>query len=184
MPTYTLVMRDEIREDEEVEIDVDTVEGAKQLIDGALAEWVKGSPVESPVTVWWELLDDQSNEVVIGRSDVHKTTNESDTILNEMANRLGCPVEKLEAAIGRFYADLNDQIRTRARDDAASFVEEFGEPIDPAETDWDATGFGDLRRELQLDDYLSEDGIEKCYRSYVETLVAETRRLTHERGAK
>lgn len=68
---------------------------------------------------------------------------------------------------------IKAKIKDSAKRTAALFFEEFGEPLDPAETDWDATAWdfdaGDLR--------LSDTQQDKYWDFYQAALIAETYRL-------
>lgn len=78
------------------------------------------------------------------------------------------PNKKAQSVRNRLAAAVVDE----ARRDARAFVEEFGEAIDPAETDWDgeAWAMADSRRAAE------EAGLD-LWPLYQETLVIETRRL-------
>jgi hypothetical protein len=64
-----------------------------------------------------------------------------------------------------------------ARRDAKLFVEEFGEPLDPAETDWDSVAWGEALRAVRAADELTDDECDSLWSVYQETLVSETERL-------
>lgn len=68
-------------------------------------------------------------------------------------------VEKLTDALAK--------VVEQAKLDAAAFVAEFNEPIDPSATDWDATAWGEVKIE----------GSEQFWDDYQAALVAETQRL-------
>jgi hypothetical protein len=64
---------------------------------------------------------------------------------------------------------------------AVAFVEEYGEALDPAETDWDGVAWSEDRLELSFRDELSDYDFNKAVAGlYLETLVAETERLASE----
>jgi hypothetical protein len=67
-----------------------------------------------------------------------------------------------------------DRVIAEAKKDAALFVEEFGEPIDPFKTDWDADAWADAAQNLGLDN----DEYAMLWEAYQTELVAETERLT------
>lgn len=64
-----------------------------------------------------------------------------------------------------------------AHEDAAAFVEEFGEALDPAATDWDAEAFATSRGSAPLYDVLPEELWDAAWPIYQAALVAETERL-------
>lgn len=63
-----------------------------------------------------------------------------------------------------------------ARQDAQAFVDEFGQPIDPSATDWDAEAFAMVAADLRLDG----DDRNELWPIYQAELVAETARLAGE----
>lgn len=67
------------------------------------------------------------------------------------------------------------QIENRARRDAALFVAEFGEPLDPSETDWDGSAWALASSEID-----GADQIENGFELYQSALIAETERLCAE----
>jgi hypothetical protein len=71
-------------------------------------------------------------------------------------------------------ATLKAQIEAKAREAAAGFVEEFGEPINPSKTDWDGEAWFNDRLDLGIDD---DDDVEAGWPIYQTALVAETRNL-------
>jgi hypothetical protein len=75
--------------------------------------------------------------------------------------------------------DKTARVLAVARDTARLFVNEFNEPLDPDETDWDATAWCDDLREAGL----SEEEADKFWDVYQAELVAETERLCSEVGA-
>lgn len=76
------------------------------------------------------------------------------------------------------------EIETAARETAKLFVDEFGEPLDPAATDWDGEAWAHdrtafsvaLRQALDRSDPLYDE----AWRAYDAALVAETERLCGE----
>lgn len=72
------------------------------------------------------------------------------------------------------HAKLRKMIETEAKSDAALFVEEFAEVLDPAVTDWDAVAWdlGDSYRAAEDAENSSEG-----WEFYQKTLIAETKRL-------
>lgn len=75
------------------------------------------------------------------------------------------------------YAKLRRMIVAEAKADAALFVEEFNEALNPAATDWDAEAWalGDAHHAADASES-SGDGWEL----YQSTLIAETLRLVTE----
>jgi hypothetical protein len=80
------------------------------------------------------------------------------------------------------YPDLNEKIVKRAKEDAEEFVDEFGEALDGATTDWDATAWGFAEADILGDEVPKEDR-EGGWTLYSDVLEAETRRLVNERAA-
>ncbi len=70
---------------------------------------------------------------------------------------------------------LKEEIEKRAKLTAASFVEEFGEPLDPATTDWDAVAWNEDRRGLGLNPASSDH--DEWWPIYQASLIAETEQL-------
>ena len=70
-------------------------------------------------------------------------------------------------------ATLQTQIEELARETASVFVEEFGEPLDSAKTDWDEKAWQEDARTLNLTEEHREEG----WPIYQAALVAETQRL-------
>jgi hypothetical protein len=72
-----------------------------------------------------------------------------------------------------------EQAEALAKRAAAGFVREFGEPLDPAETDWDGMAWsldvGAIRTEAG--ERLEPDQVDALWPAYQAALVAETRRL-------
>ena len=64
-------------------------------------------------------------------------------------------------------------IEARAKQTAALFFEEFGEPLHSSLTDWDAVAWGEDRKELDL----SPGDDEQAWLHYAEVLQQETKRL-------
>jgi hypothetical protein len=67
-----------------------------------------------------------------------------------------------------------EAIRVEAKRDAQLFVDEFGEALDPSETDLDgeAWAMADVKREL-----LSDEDLQRGWEIYQSELVRETKRL-------
>lgn len=63
--------------------------------------------------------------------------------------------------------DVIAKVVAQAKQDAALFAEEFGEPLDEAETDWDAVAWGEVKI----------DGASDLWLDYQAALIAETERL-------
>lgn len=73
MTKYTLEMRDECGSNESIEIEADTVEQAAAQVSAECADWVSdGSWGDdgASVRVWWELMDEDGDEVDRGSEDV------------------------------------------------------------------------------------------------------------------
>ena len=70
-------------------------------------------------------------------------------------------------------ATLQTQIEELARETAGQFVEEFGEPLDSAKTDWDEKAWQEDASTLDLTDKQRDEG----WPIYQAALVAETQRL-------
>lgn len=66
------------------------------------------------------------------------------------------------------------QIETKAKETAQMFVDEFSEPLNPAQTDWDATVWQEDRRHFGLPPSDDQEG----WKVYQRALVNETRKLT------
>jgi len=78
----------------------------------------------------------------------------------------------------KLTTEQRNEIETAAKATAALFVEEFGEPLDPATTDWDATAWETDRSDLSFRDLLDDQVIYVlAWDLYDRTLVAETERL-------
>jgi len=71
------------------------------------------------------------------------------------------------------HATLKTKIEELARETAGQFVEEFGEPLDSAKTDWDDKAWQEDARTLNLTDKQKDEG----WPIYQGALVAETQRL-------
>lgn len=69
-------------------------------------------------------------------------------------------------------AEQANAVKAEARIDAACFVDEFGEALDPAATDWDATAFDGVASKLDLG--AERDALWPVYQT---ELVAATRCL-------
>lgn len=82
--------------------------------------------------------------------------------------------------VGIEVVQAADRIEAQAKADAAAFFAEFGEALDPATTDWDATAWGDLTPTL----HASDDALALLWDLYQEILVAETERLADESAAR
>lgn len=67
--------------------------------------------------------------------------------------------------------DLKALLTERAKVTAAGFVAEFGEPLNPDETDWDGTAWEDDGRDIDT------DLIDWAFPFYQQALVSETQRL-------
>jgi len=72
-------------------------------------------------------------------------------------------------------ATVKAEIVKRAKATAGSFVEEFGEPLDPETTDWDAVAWQDDRRDMGFDP--SSSDYDEWWPVYQIALIAETERL-------
>jgi hypothetical protein len=70
-------------------------------------------------------------------------------------------------------AKLKTKIEELARETAGLFVEEFGEPLDSAKTDWDEKAWQEDASTLDLTDKQRDEG----WPIYQAALVAETQRL-------
>ena len=73
-----------------------------------------------------------------------------------------------------------DRVINAAKDDARMFVEEFGQPIDTAQTDWDGAAWTDAQGSLQL----TCQEAESLWPVYQSVLTAETRRLAEGRAER
>jgi hypothetical protein len=71
---------------------------------------------------------------------------------------------------------LEGIVEGHARRDAKLFVEEFGEPLDPATTDWDSTAWGEVQQSLRAAEW-TNDQLEPLWPHYQGWLISETRRL-------
>jgi hypothetical protein len=72
------------------------------------------------------------------------------------------------------FKTVDQQVVSEAKKDAAIFVEEFGEALDPSETDWDGVAWDDVSKNLGI--YPDEHGV--LWEVYQTELVLETERLT------
>ncbi len=70
-------------------------------------------------------------------------------------------------------ATLQTQIEELARETAGLFVEEFGEPLNPEQTDWGAKAWQGDAHTLNLTEEHKEEG----WPIYQAALVTETQRL-------
>lgn len=67
-----------------------------------------------------------------------------------------------------------EEVTKEAKKDAQLFVDEFNEPLNPAETDWDSEGFNNCQFSFHTNDTKTYDESWSLYQS---TLVAETKLL-------
>lgn len=78
------------------------------------------------------------------------------------------------SALKTDFESAKEAVLEEAMSDALAFVEEFGEPIDPASTDWDGEAWGEVCRHYSLDAFEFYDELWPIYQA---ALVAETVRL-------
>lgn len=71
------------------------------------------------------------------------------------------------------------QIETLANQSAQAFVNEFDEPLDSSETDWDAVAWQEDMRKLSFKESLKNDAklYEEAWTLYSETLERKTAEL-------
>lgn len=72
-------------------------------------------------------------------------------------------------------ATTEERVIELAKQSAAAYVAEFGEPLDSDAGDWDAVAWGEHDR-LELG--LSDDEADRLWPIYQAALVTETKRLT------
>jgi hypothetical protein len=73
-------------------------------------------------------------------------------------------------------AELMAAVIHRAAEDAALFVEEFGEALDSAGTDWDAVAWGELVREMDPNREIDSAAIADLWDLYRGSLAFLTRK--------
>ena len=75
------------------------------------------------------------------------------------------------------YDKAKEAVLIEAKSDALAFFEEFGEPLDPALTDWDGVAWTDVVSHYNLSAF---DFCDELWPIYQAALVAETKRLCGE----
>lgn len=116
--------------------------------------------------------------VELQSSDMPVTALASDHLMtpDEAMDAIG----RIEATSGEtilIWDDLVAQVEVAAKADAALFVAEFGEAIDPATTDWDTMAWQESGDEIEE---MTANDAERLWPIYQAALVAETERLVSE----
>lgn len=146
--------------------------------DTAIASWETLEASEDEYPEADVMLDDRGRRVAacaychcdVSIDDVPDVDDES-----AWAEAAGQHADDCEWLLTRAHRvePLEYQVRKAARADAALFVDEFHEVIDPTTTDWDAVAWSDTRESLPL----TQDEAERLWPIYQAELVAETERL-------